>query len=171
MKKYKIFSYKLEKSKKNNHLNQLINDACLVYNRCIALHQRYYNLFRKYVKGKDIISHFIKIKKLKKYKYIADLYAQTVDDIVYKVDREYFSFFCNKNKNIKASSPAFSKLYDYKSFSLFQNGYEFLGGNTVRIGNNNYKYIKTCGMEGTVKKLTVRRDDIGNMYIDVLCEL
>lgn len=175
MSQFKNYRFKLEKSAKNKQLHSLINAAGLLYNHCIMLHKRYYRLFgkkyRTFLDAKKLSSHIVKLRKLKKFEYITKLYAQSCCNIAYNIEKGYFDFFENLKKKVRTGSPNFKKLSEYNSVSLYQNGYEFLYGNRVRIHDNVYKYIKTCEMEGKVKKLIVNRNDKGDIYINVLCEM
>lgn len=38
------YKYKLYKTKKTKHIDEVINIACHIYNHCIALHKRYHTL-------------------------------------------------------------------------------------------------------------------------------
>ena len=43
----KTYCFKLYKAKRNRKLHKVINIAGIIYNHCIALHKRYYRLFKK----------------------------------------------------------------------------------------------------------------------------
>ena len=43
----KTYCFKLYKAKRNKKLHKVINIAGIIYNHCIALHKRYYRLFKK----------------------------------------------------------------------------------------------------------------------------
>ncbi|MFR8653102.1 hypothetical protein [Megamonas funiformis] len=42
----KTYCFKLYKAKRNRKLHKVINIAGIIYNHCIALHKRYYRLFK-----------------------------------------------------------------------------------------------------------------------------
>ena len=138
----KTFCFKLYKSKRNKKLHQKINIAGFIYNHCIALHKRYYRLYKKFPHKYTVINHLTKIKKLPKYKFIKDFNAQSINDIVFRIDRAYKLFFRNVKRNIKSAPPNFKKVRKYKSFSLCQNGWKIDEDNhTIKICGQKYKYF------------------------------
>ncbi|KNE03808.1 hypothetical protein ACM23_06655 [Helicobacter pylori] len=42
----------------------------MFYNHCIALHKRYYRLFKKYLKLNDLQKHTTKLKKTHRYAFL-----------------------------------------------------------------------------------------------------
>jgi putative transposase len=58
----------------------------------------------------------------------------------------------------------------YKSFTLKQAGYKFLGGNRVKIGNRVYQYWNSRDLEGTVKTLTIKRTPLGELLMVVVVD-
>ena len=50
---------------------------------------------------------------------------------------------------------------------LKQAGYEFLGGNKVRIGLHTFKFFKSRNTQGNVKTVTIKRDRVGDMWLIV----
>lgn len=104
--------------------------------RRIALHKRYYRLFKKSLSANSLKLHFTKIKKFKKFSYISDISSQSVQDIAERINRAYKLVFRNLKHNIRTASPSFKKVAKYKSFTLKQAGYKFLDGNTLRIGKH-----------------------------------
>lgn len=66
--------------------------------------------------------------------------------------------------------PRFKKVKKYKSFTLKQAGYKFLGGNRVKIGNQVYQFWKSREIEGTVKTLTIKRTPLGELFMVVVVD-
>jgi putative transposase len=58
----------------------------------------------------------------------------------------------------------------YKSFTLKQAGYKFLGGNRIKIGNKIYQFWKSREIEGTVKTLTIKRTPLGELFMVVVVD-
>ena len=82
------FCFKLYYSERNIKLHMQINAAGLTYNHCIALHNRYYKLFGKYLSQNKLKKHLTKLKKLPKFKKV----------------RKYKSFILkSKREQVKAS--------------------------------------------------------------------
>lgn len=167
----KTYCFKLYNSKRNRKLHKQINTAGLIYNHCIALHKRYYRLFKKALSANKLKIHLAKIKKSPRFSYIGEIGSQAVQDIAERIDRAYKLFFRNLKHKIKTAPPSFKKVKKYKSFTLKQAGYKFFDDNTLRIGKQNYRYFKSREIEGKVKTLTIKRDALSDIYIYVVCDI
>ena len=80
-------------------------------------------------------------------------------------------FFRNQKQGVKSAPPSFKKTSKYKSFTLKQSGYKLFEDNRIRIRNKVYKYHKSREIEGEIKRVTVKRDALGDIYICVMCEI
>jgi len=92
---------------------------------------------------------------------------------VLRINKSYNLFFsnlksrkANKTKRF-VSPPSFKKSGKYKSFTLTQAGYEFLGGNKVRIGKKTFKFFKSRNIQGNPKTVTIKRDSVGDLWLIV----
>ena len=65
----KTYKFKLYRSKRNKKLHRRINIAGSIYNHCIALHRRYYRLFKKSLRAFSLSKHLTKLKKITKYSH------------------------------------------------------------------------------------------------------
>ena len=167
----KTYCFKLYKAKRNKKLHHQINAAGLIYNHCIALHRRYYQLFGKSLKKYDLQKHLTKIKKLAKFSYIVEIGSQAVQDITDRIDRAYKLFFRNLKNNIRTSPPSFKKIKKYKSFTLKQAGFRLdEESNIIVINKQRYHYFKSRNVEGKIKTITIKRDCLGDIYIYLVCE-
>lgn len=169
----KAHKFKLYQSKRNHYLIGLILIAAQIWNHCIALHKRYSRLYGKHLNGYKLKKHITKLKKLPKYQHWNQLGSQAVQDVVLRIDKSYKLFFrnlkirkANKTKRF-VSPPNFKKSRKYKSFTLTQAGYEFLGGNRVRIGKKIFKFFKSRNILGNPKTITIKRDRVGNLWLIV----
>ena len=61
--------------------------------------------------------------------------------------------------------PRFKPRRKYKSFTLFQAGWQLLTSNKIRIGKCVYQYFKSRDIRGNPKRCTIKRDAIGDIYI------
>jgi len=170
MKCIRTYCFKLYNSKKNRKLHKQINAAGLIYNHCIALHKRYYRLFKKQLNANRLKIYLAKIKKFERFSYIREIGSQAVQDIVERIDRAFKLFFENLKRKVRTSPPSFKKIAKYKSLTLKQAGYKFLDGNRLRIKDTIFKYFKSRELEGKVKTLTVKRDSLGDVCIYVVCQ-
>jgi putative transposase len=168
----KTHIYKLYKSNKNKELDQIINISGIIYNHCIALHKRYYSLYTKSLNTNQLKKHITKLKKQSKYEFWKLVPAQSIQDIAERIDRSYKLFFNNLKRKVKTSPPGFKKVKKYKSFTLKQCNYEILENNKIKIKKQIYKYSKNQDINnGTIKTITIKRDNLGDYYICVVVEL
>jgi putative transposase len=77
-------------------------------------------------------------------------------------------FFKHNKKGVRP--PGFKKVKKYKSFTLKQAGYKFLGGNRVKIGQKVYQFWKSREIEGKVKTLTIKRTPLGELFMVVVVD-
>jgi putative transposase len=141
----KTFTYKLYRNKRNVRLHRLINVGGAIHNHCIALHKRYYRMYKKHVSLYQLKAHITKLKQLAKYAWWCQLGSQAIQDIVIRIAKGYQRFFQNlKDRKagkttIKVGPPTFRKIAKAKSFTLTQAGWKLVGGNRLRIGTTVYK--------------------------------
>ena len=162
----KSLKFKLYSSKRNRFLKRSINAAGVIYNHCIALHKRYYRMWGKHLKCAKLQAHIAKLRKRKEFWQMVG--SQAVQDICQRIEKAYQLFFKHHNKGVKP--PGFKKVKKYKSFTLKQAGYKFLGGNRVKIGDRIYQYWNSTEIQGTVKTLTIKRSPLGELFMLVVVD-
>jgi len=161
----KTYKFKLYRQKKNKHLHQQIDIAGLIYNHCIALHRRYYKLTGKGLNAYELMSHITKLKKLPKYKHWNLVGSQAIQDVVQRIDKGYKLFFGNLKRKVRTSPPSFKKVKRYSSFTLKQAGWKLLDKNRIRIQGMVYKFSKSRDIPDGIKKVIIKRDTLGNLYL------
>lgn len=159
----KTYKFKLYKHKKNKYLKRTINASASIWNHCIALHKRYYSMFKKHLNKYQLMKHIAKLRNNNSYWKLVD--AQAVQDISDRIDKSYKLFFKHHKTGVRP--PSFCKSKKYKSFTLKQTGYKFING-TIRIGKRTYGYFKSRELEGKIKTVTVKRTATGDVYIYVV---
>ncbi|MEW6498067.1 MAG: RNA-guided endonuclease TnpB family protein [Cyanobacteriota bacterium] len=162
----KTLKFKLYSHKRNRDLKQIINAAGVIYNHCIALHRRYYRMWGKHLNCARLQKHIAKLRKRNSFWQLVG--SQAVQDICQRIDQAYQLFFKHHKKGVKP--PSFKKVKKYKSFTLKQAGYKFLGGNRVKIGSRVYQYWNSRELEGTVKTLTIKRTALGELFMVVVVD-
>ena len=162
----KTLKYKLYKNKKYNRLNKDINLAANIYNHCIALHKRYYRLFKKHLNRFALQKHITKLKALSKYAHWKNLNSQSIQEITERIDKGYQLFFEKlKSKHGKISPPGFRKKFKYRSIIFKQTGFKYLGSNKIKIGKHIYKFSLSRPIVGRIKTMSLKRDVLGDFYI------
>jgi putative transposase len=156
----------LYQHKRNKYLKRSINAAGVIYNHAIALHKRYYRMWGKHLPSAKLQKHIAKLRKRKPFWQLVG--SQAVQDICQRIEKAYQLFFRHHKKGVKP--PGFKKVKKYKSFTLKQAGYKFLGGNRVKIGNRVYQYWNSREIEGTLKTVTIKRTPLGELLMVVVVD-
>ncbi|NJM77118.1 MAG: transposase [Acaryochloridaceae cyanobacterium RU_4_10] len=158
--------FKLYQHKRNKYLKRSINAAGVIYNHCIALHKRYYRRYGKHLNCAQLQAHIAKLRKRNPFWQLVG--SQAVQDICQRIEKGYQLFFKGHNKGVRP--PNFKKVKKYKSFTLKQAGYKFLGGNRIKIGGRVYQYWNSRDIEGTVKTLSIKRTPTGDLFMVVVVD-
>lgn len=169
----KTLKFKLYQNKKNSQLDALIDISSEIWNHCIALHRRYFALTGKYINVNAMMKHVAKLKKIERFQHWNKLGSQAIQDICQRIDRAYQMFFKSKKGDISHGfgRPTFCKRKKYKSFTLKQAGWKLLGSNRIRIGSTVFKFFKSRNIVGDIKTVTVKRDNVGDLYVCFSVEL
>ena len=162
----KTLKFKLYSHKRNRYLKRSINAAGVIYNHAIALHKRYYRMWGKRLNCARLQKHIAKLRKRNPFWQLVG--SQAVQDICQRIDKAYQLFFKHHQKGLRP--PGFKKVKKYKSFTLKQAGYKFLGGNRIKIGSRVYQYWNSREIEGTVKTLTIKRTPLGELFMVVVVD-
>ncbi|MEH2458283.1 RNA-guided endonuclease InsQ/TnpB family protein [Nostoc sp.] len=162
----KTLKFKLYQHKRNRFLKRSINAAGVIYNHCIALHKRYYRMWSKHLNCGKLQAHIAKLRKRKEFWQVVG--SQAVQDICQRIEKAYQLFFKHHKKGVRP--PNFKKVRRYKSFTLKQAGYKFLGGNRIKIGQGVYQYWNSRAIEGAVKTLTIKRTPLGELFMVVVVD-
>ena len=94
-------------------------------------------MFKKHLNRAKLQAHIAQLRpRIQFWTFVG---SQSVQDIYQRVEKAYQLFF--KHHKTVVRTPNFKKVRTYKSFTLKQAGYKFLGGNLVKIGSKVYYYI------------------------------
>ena len=166
----RTYKYKLYKTKRTKHLLKILLICAEIYNHCIALHKRYYKLYGCHLNKYRLQKHLTKLKKLPKYSHWKQVPSQSIQNITDRIDFAYERFFeyaKQKKQGLKparVSPPTFKKPSKYKSFTLKQAGWK-LEGNAIYIQGKKYKFWLSRPVEGIIKTVTVKRDNVGDFFV------
>lgn len=162
----KTYKFKLYQNRRNRYLKQSINASASIWNHCIALHKRYYSMFKKHLNKFRLMKLIAKLRNKNPYWQLVG--SQAVQDICNRIDKAYQLFFKYHKRGVRP--PSFCKSKKYKSFTLKQAGYKFLKNNQIKIGKYRYRFHKSREIKGKIKSLTVKRTTTGDMYIYVVTD-
>ena len=123
-------------------------------------------MWGKHLNCAKLQKHIAKLRKRNPFWQLVG--SQAVQDICQRIDKAYQLFFKHHKKGVRP--PGFKKVKKYKSFTLKQAGYKFLGGNRVKIGSRVYHYWNSREIEGAVKTLTIKRTPLGELFMVVVVD-
>ena len=163
----RTYKYRLYHHRRNKHLHQAINVAGLIWNHMVALQRRYYRLTGKYIGQSQMQRHLLKLRRGSRFAHWRLLGSQAVQELAQRLHKGYQRFFAYKagQSQLKAGRPHFKKVKTFKSFVLKQAGWKLLGGNKVKLLGRPYKFSLSRPLEGTIKTVTVKRDNLGRLSV------
>lgn len=130
------------------------------------MHKRYYKLYGKSLNKFQLQKYLTKLKKRDKYSYWNKLGSQAIQNITERIDEGYKKFYKKQG-----GLPSFKKVSKYKSFTLKGKvGYK-LEDNIISLNGYKYKFWKSREINGVIKTVTVKRDNIGDFYICISLEI
>lgn len=155
------YKYKLYNSKKNKKIHDLCRSSAFVWNHCLALQQRYYKLYKKFINVNKLQTHFAK-KVVPKHDFLKVMGSQSIQEIIQRLDASYQRFF----KKTQKRPPKFKSGFQFSSF-IFKQGVGYsLDGNEIHINKlkTKYKFFKSRDF-GSPKTLRFKRDKLGDFYL------
>ena len=172
----KTFEYELGHQSNLIQIGNLIDDLHEVHVHLLLLQRRYYRLFGKYASIYKIKRHITKLKRTTKPHWNL-LPSQSIQDVAIRIDKGYEKFFDNiedrksGKTTRKVGRPKIKPKHKYKSVTFTQAGYKFVG-NRIYIGclKKYFTFWKHRDWTGTVKTVTIKRDNVGDYYLTLVCE-
>jgi putative transposase len=159
------FQFKLFGCKRLRHLHGAIDVAAEIWNHSVALHRRYYRLFKKTLPKARLQAHLARLRNSRRAHWQA-VGSQSVQAIT---DRLYLAWEAFFRGDIKRP-PTFRKRRKYRSFTLKQAGYKILGQGRIKVLGRNYRFNQSRPVAGTIKTVTVRRDTLRDIHITFSCD-
>lgn len=156
--------YKLYRTKKLKKLTEMTATAGRIWNHCVALQQRYFRMYGKYVGLYRMQKHIAKLRN--KNPYWKVLTAQSVQELIERVDTAYQRFF----KKIAKRPAKFKKSKDFKSFVFKQNGFK-IENNVLTISKVGRYKFSLSRPYSNVKRVTIKRDAVGDYWIVLTCDI
>ena len=155
------YKYKLYTTKNTKHLDDMLREACFVWNHALALQKRYYKLYSKYISAVAMQKHFT--RRIKR----TYLHSQSTQEILQRLDNAYQRFFKHKAKR----PPKFKKAKEFTSFCYKQGGFA-LNGNALHVNSvkKNYKFSLSRPYLGKVKQVRVKRSRLNEYYICIVTD-
>ena len=171
-------TYKYEFSHQSNliQIGNLIDDLHSVHIHLLRLQRRYYRIYGGYIPLKRILKHITKLKRTTKPHWQA-LPSQMIQDVAIRMDLGYQRFFDNiEDRKLgkttrKVGKPKIKPNHKYKSVTFTQAGYK-IEGNRLRINSlkKSFTFWKHREWTGTIKRVAIKRDNVGDYYLYIVCE-
>ena len=175
----KTYKYKLQNHRRNRHLSADTRIISQVHNHFVALTRRHYRIYGKcegYQRASytRLSQHLTKLKKLEKYTHWRIPYSWTLQECLKRLERGYANFFEGRAKR----PPKFKSWRNYRSmtFDGKQVKVETLDKPTgcpvakIRINGRWYRFWYSRPIEGNIKRVTVKRDALGDWYLTILTD-
>lgn len=155
------YKYKLYRTKHTRHLDNMLSEACFVWNHALSLQKRYYRLYGKYVSSARMQKHFA--KRIRR----TYLHSQSVQEVLQRLDAAYARFF----RHLAKRPPKYKKASDFASFCYKQGGFS-LCGNVFHVNSvkKDYRFSLSRPCEGKVKQVRVKRSHLNEWYIYVVTD-
>jgi putative transposase len=160
----KTYKIKLYRSRKSKYLHQTINLAGRAYNHAIALHKRYYRLTGKHLNQYALMKHYTRLKRLPKWAWLKAIPSQALQEVIERIEKGYQLFFRNLKAGVKTAPPGFRKVAKFKSYTLKQSGWRFMGEHRLKIDGHIYRLVHDRLPQGKIKTVTIKRDQLGDLY-------
>ena len=174
--KYKIHKYKIQKQKRNRHLQKDLHILAHVHNHFVALWQRHYKIYGEcdgYKRPSKfrMITHLTKLKRLEKYRHWTLPYSWCLQECIQRIDTGWQNFFDSRAKR----PPKFRSRHKYKSMTFDgsqvkietiekENGSPVA---KIRINRRWYRFWYSRPIAGNIKRVTVKKDAVGDWYITI----
>ena len=157
-------------------MGNLIDDLHEAYVHLLRLQRRYYRIFGKYASVFHIKRHITKLKQRTKPHW-NQLPSQVLQDVAIRIDKGYQKFFDNiedrksGKTQRKVGRPKIKAKHKYNSLTFTQAGFK-IEGNRIYIGclKKSFTFWKHRDWTGTVKTVTMKRDNAGDYALTLVCE-
>jgi putative transposase len=164
----KTYKYRFYNNQRRNRLlHQRIDIAGIIWNHMVALQRRYYRLTGGYINCHALQRHLAKLRRRSpRFSFWQQLGSQAVQELAERHDRTYQRFLAYKRgQGPRHGRPSFKKVKQYSSFTLKQAGWKYEGDNRVIIQGTAYKFSLSRPVLGDIKTVTVKRDNLGSLWI------
>ncbi len=172
----KAFEYELFHQSNIILLGNLIDDMWQVHLHLLHLQRRYYRIYGKYASLSRILKHITKLKQRTKPHW-NQLPSQMIQDVARRIDLGYQAFFDNiedRKQGLtkrKVGKPKVKPNHKYKSVTFTQAGYKIEDNRiTINCLGKSFTFWKHREWTGTLKKITIKRDNVGDYSLYLICE-
>ncbi len=157
-------------------IGNLLDDLHDVHVHLLLLQRRYYRMYGKYAGFGRICGHITKLKRTTKPHW-NQLPSQVIQQVAKRIHlgyEKFFDYLKAKKKGLsprKVGKPKIKPRQKYNSLTFTQAGYE-IEGNRIKINclDKSFTFWKHRKWTGTIKTITIKRDNVGDYYLYLSCE-
>lgn len=151
------YKFKLYKTKKTKHIDNMLREAAFTWNYALAMQKRYYSLYGKYINKFQLKKWFD--KRIKR-RYLG---SQVRQEIILRLDKSYARFF----KKTAKRPPKFKKSSDFISIVYSQYGYKVQDNRLILNKRFCFKFSKSRDIHGNIKQVIVKRSKTNEYYVTI----
>ena len=179
----KTYKYKIQAHKRNRHLLSDTRIISQVHNHFVALTRRHYRIFGqsegyKRASYNRLSRHLTKLKGLEKYVHWRIPYSWALQECLRRLDLGYINFLEGRAKR----PPKFKSWRNYRSMTFDGKQVEIqqvcdksykqrrVPVSKIRLNGRWYRCWYSREIQGAIKRVTAKRDALGDWYISVLTD-
>ena len=157
-------------------IGNLLDDLHEVHVHLLLLQRRYYRIYGKYAAFGRICSHITKLKRRRKPHW-NQLPSQVIQQVAKRIHlgyKKFFDYLSDKKKGLsprKVGKPKIKPQHKYNSLTFTQAGYE-LEDNRIHIKclKKSFTFWKHRKWTGKIKRIIIKRDNVGDYYLYLVCK-
>ena len=172
----KTYKYELYHQLNIIQIGNLLDDLHSVHVHLLLLQRRYYRIYGKYASFERICAHITKLKRRTKPHW-NQLPSQVIQQVAKRIHlgyEKFFDYLADKQKGLsprKVGKPKIKPQHRYNSLTFTQAGYE-IKENRIHIKclKRSFTFWKHRPWTGRVKRVTIKRDNVGDYSLYLVCE-
>lgn len=160
----KTYKFKLYPTKnQTDKLNATLDICRILYNSALADRNRHYKETGKGLTRID--QQRILVQDKKNITYLTDIHSQVLQDVLFRVEKAYKSFFRRlKEKSGKAGFPRFKSVGRYDSITYTQTGFSITDGKLKLSKLGTIKLKQHRNINGNIKTCNIKKE-IDKWYV------
>ena len=172
----KTYKYEFYHQSNMVQIGNLLDDLHSVHVHILRLQRRYYRIYGKYAAFGRICAHITKLKNRTKphWKQLPSQVIQQVAKRIHLAYEKFFDYLKAKAKGLsprKVGKPKIKPNHKYNSLTFTQAGYEVKENRlTINCLKKSFTFWKHRDWTGTIKRVTIKRDAVGDYSLYLVCE-
>ena len=157
-------------------IGNLLDDLHGVHVHLLLLQRRYDRIYGKYASFARICGHITKLKQRTKPHW-NQLPSQVIQQVAKRIHlgyEKFFDYLADKKKGLssrKVGKPQIKPKHKYNSLTFTQSGYEITENRIyIKCLKKSFTFWKHREWTGTIKTVTLKRDNVGDYSLYLVCE-